>query len=94
MHSKNYLVSQNVFTYTDFGEGFVGLAITQSMRLNLTVMYGMHQLAVLENQIHSVERVLEYIKIPQEANIQSPQGNKKMLINIQKNRASIKCFFR
>lgn len=57
---------------TDIFGGFVGLAITQSMRLVSSVQWAMKQYAVLENHMHSVERVLEYMEIPQEANIHSP----------------------
>lgn len=64
------------FIVTDLFGGFVGLAITQSMRLVSSVQWAMKQWAVLENQMHSVERVLEFMEIPQEANIYSPSGNR------------------
>ncbi|KAH8258053.1 hypothetical protein KR038_005111 [Drosophila bunnanda] len=46
--------------------GDVGLAITQSMKLVLMCQAGMRQTVELENNMTSVERVLEYANIPSE----------------------------
>ncbi|XP_068155068.1 probable multidrug resistance-associated protein lethal(2)03659 [Drosophila tropicalis] len=46
--------------------GDVGLAITQSMKLILMCQWGMRQTVELENQMTSVERVMEYVNIPSE----------------------------
>ncbi|XP_060646274.1 probable multidrug resistance-associated protein lethal(2)03659 [Drosophila nasuta] len=46
--------------------GDVGLAITQSMSLGIICQWGMLQTVELENQMTSVERVLEYVQLPPE----------------------------
>ncbi|ALC47145.1 CG10505, partial [Drosophila busckii] len=50
----------------DYFSGDVGLAITQSITLGIVCQWGMRQTVELENQMTSVERVLEYCKIQPE----------------------------
>ncbi|SPP73475.1 probable multidrug resistance-associated protein lethal(2)03659 [Drosophila guanche] len=49
-----------------FYSGDVGLAITQSMTLVIMCQWGMRQTAEMENNMTSVERVLEYAQMPSE----------------------------
>lgn len=63
-----YFVSDNIYG------GNVGLAITQAIGLAGMFQWGMRQSAELENQMTSVERVLEYTNVPQEGTLVSPSG--------------------
>ncbi|CAG9577085.1 unnamed protein product [Danaus chrysippus] len=54
------------FSEEDSSGGNVGLAITQVMGLVGMCQYGMRQTAEVENQMTSVERILEYINLPAE----------------------------
>ncbi|KAJ8733841.1 hypothetical protein PYW07_014392 [Mythimna separata] len=61
---------------TDMDGSYVGLAITQSISLTGIFQWGMRQSAEMENQMTSVERVMEYTKLPQEAAIRSAPEKK------------------
>lgn len=65
--------------FLEFSGGEVGLAITQVMSLTGIVQWGMRQAAEVENQLMSVERVLEYTLLPPESNLRdkSIQKTKK-----------------
>ncbi|XP_025405942.1 probable multidrug resistance-associated protein lethal(2)03659 isoform X3 [Sipha flava] len=56
--------------------GNVGLAITQAIGLTGMFQWGMRQSAELENQMTSVERVLEYTNTPQESALESLPNKK------------------
>lgn len=63
-----YFISDNIYG------GNVGLAITQAIGLAGMFQWGMRQSAELENQMTSVERVLEYTNAPQEGTLVSHSG--------------------
>ncbi|GAB0093527.1 probable multidrug resistance-associated protein lethal(2)03659 [Sergentomyia squamirostris] len=56
--------------------GNVGLAITQVVNLVGSCMWGMQQTAELENQMISVERVIQYSKLPSEPPLETEPKNK------------------
>lgn len=53
---------------------YVGLAITQSIVLSTMFQWVMRHSADLENQMTSVERVLEYTDVPQESALETKPG--------------------
>lgn len=56
--------------------GNVGLAITQSIGLTGMFQWGMRQSTELENQMTSVERVLEYSAVEHERELESTEDKK------------------
>nr|CAD7444730.1 unnamed protein product [Timema bartmani] len=64
----------NYATEADVYDGDVGLAITQSIGLVGILQWGICQSAELENQMTSVERVLEFSNLPSEPPLQSEPG--------------------
>ncbi|CAL1541619.1 unnamed protein product [Lymnaea stagnalis] len=56
--------------------GLVGLSITYTMTLMGMFQWGVRQSAEVENQMISVERVLEYSRLPQESNLESEPDKK------------------
>ncbi|XP_049853049.1 ATP-binding cassette sub-family C member 4-like [Schistocerca gregaria] len=59
-----------------FGGSGVGLAISQSLVLTSMLQHGILQMTEVVSQITSVERVLEYTRIPPEAALESPPDKK------------------
>ncbi|XP_025200376.1 probable multidrug resistance-associated protein lethal(2)03659, partial [Melanaphis sacchari] len=60
----------------DFFGGDVGFVLTQAISMTGGLQWGIRQLAELDNQMTSVERVVEYTNIPQEAALESPVDKK------------------
>lgn len=55
--------------------GQVGLAILSSINLIGLCQWGMRQSAELENQMTSVERIIEYAELPSEPPLESDEKN-------------------
>lgn len=64
-----------MFDFTDVRSGNVGLAILSSINLVGMCQWGMRQTAELENQMTSVERILEYTEITPEPPLESDEKN-------------------
>lgn len=60
--------------------GNIGLAITQVIGLASTFQWVVRMFAELENQMTAVERVFEYIKLPQESALESSPGNYCLIV--------------
>lgn len=56
----------------------VGLAITQAINLIGIANYGLRQTAELENQMTSVERIIEYSNLPSERSLEDRETMKKL----------------
>ncbi|CAF4915112.1 unnamed protein product [Pieris macdunnoughi] len=59
---------------SDLDGSIVGLIITQSISLTGIFQWGMRQSAEMENQMTSVERVLEYTALPKESTVMGPSN--------------------
>ena len=64
-------------TFSETYGGNVGLAITQSITMTGMLQWGMRQWSELENQMTSVERVIEYTEIESEPDDQAKPPPKK-----------------
>ncbi|KAH8420816.1 hypothetical protein KR222_005629 [Zaprionus bogoriensis] len=70
------IVTLSFFLFTPENGGDVGLAITQAMGMTGMVQWGMRQSAELENNMTSMERVVEYEDLQPEGDFES-KPNKK-----------------
>lgn len=70
------LITLSFFVFSPENSGKVGLAITQALGMTGMVQWGMRQSAELENNMTSVERVVEYEGIESEGALES-QPDKK-----------------
>ena len=68
-------------TFTD--SALVGLAVSSCLTLTGLLQWGMQQNAETENQMVSVERVLEYSNLEPEPPLESAPGNPDKLFMLQ-----------
>ena len=67
-------LTQNLTFCIDQYGGDVGLAITQAVGLMGMIQWGMRQSAELENNMTSLERILEYTTVESELSLESLPG--------------------
>ncbi len=60
--------------FTDLSSGEAGLIISAAMSM-IELEYGIRQSAEMMNQMTSVDRVIEYGRLPSEAPLESSKGN-------------------
>ncbi|CAH1738398.1 unnamed protein product [Aphis gossypii] len=82
-----------IFIDNDNYGGNVGLAITQAIGLTSLFQWVVRQSAELENQMTSVERVLEYTNIPQESPLESAPDKKPSKIWPREGQITFKQFY-
>lgn len=70
---KKYNLFNQVF-FSETYSGSVGLIITQAISMTGMLQWGIRQTLELENHMISVERILEYTNVPQEAAFESSLG--------------------
>lgn len=63
------------FFLTDTSGGYVGLIITQTLSLIGNLQWGIRRYSQIENQMTSVERILQYTNLPQESVLDSSLSN-------------------
>lgn len=71
--NKLDIIKSNKFYFVEGTK--VGLAVSAAMMLTTMFQWGVRQSAEVENQMVSVERVLEYTKIAPEPPLESTNGN-------------------
>ena len=64
----------NVSSVSDVLGGDIGLAISLAMTMSVVFQFGVRQSVEVENQMISVERVLEYTKLEPEAPLENEYG--------------------
>lgn len=64
-------IETSKFSKIDFVGANVGLAITQAINLIGMCNWGLRQTAEMENQMTSVERVIEYADLPSERSLET-----------------------
>ncbi|KAL5236136.1 hypothetical protein ACI65C_003546 [Semiaphis heraclei] len=82
-----------IFIDNDTYGGNIGLAITQAIGLTSLFQWVIRQSAELENQMTSVERVLEYSNVPQESALESPPDKKPSKIWPHEGQIEFKKFY-
>lgn len=71
------MILTSTLLFSDNKSGDIGLAILSSINLIGNCQWGMRQSAELENQMTSVERIVEYANVPSEAALETDKNNLK-----------------
>ena len=75
MLTNHRTVRQFCGPFLDINSSEVGLVISSTIVLAFSFQWSIRQSAEVENQMTSVERVIEYTKIESEAALESSPGN-------------------
>lgn len=75
---QSVMVCNVCFLMSVLSASEAGLAISSAMALTGMFQWGVRQSAEVENQMTSVERVIEYSKLPKEADFESKPGTYRM----------------
>ena len=67
----------NIFVFQNMMSGFIGMALSYGLSLNVNVVYAVQTWCLVENLITSVERLEQYMHIPSEA-AQVIEGHRPM----------------
>lgn len=71
---RGYIRYVKTIVFADVLGGEIGLAISSAMMLSGMFQWGVRQSAEVENQMTSVERVMEYSRLEPEAPLESEKG--------------------
>ena len=80
--------------FPDVSASGAGLAIYSAIFFINTFQWGLYQSAQAENQMTSVERVIEYSQLKTEADLESNQGMRKQRLQVAIYRNFIIFFYR
>lgn len=71
------MILTSTLCVSEIKSGDIGLAVLSSINLIGNCQWGMRQSAELENQMTSVERIMEYANVPLEAALETDKNDQR-----------------